>query len=60
MIEARNYDIVVVQKEIKRCVIVDLAVPGDVRVEKKGKERIEKYGNLCRELGGTNLKLLAP
>ena len=60
LIEAIKCDIGVVQKEINRCMIVDITVPGDVTVDRKGKEKIEKYGNLCRELGGTNLKLLAP
>ena len=41
MIEARESDIVLVKKETKECMIVDMAVPGDVRVEKKINEKIE-------------------
>ena len=60
MIEAIKSDIVVVQKEINRCMIVNITVPGDVTVERKGKEKIEKYGNLCKKLGRANPKLHEP
>ena len=51
VIEARRPDIVLVKKETKECVVIDIAVPGDVRVERKEDEKIEKYRDLCRELG---------
>ena len=50
MIEARRPDIVLVNKESKECFVIDIAVPGDVRVERKEDEKIEKYRDLCREL----------
>ena len=31
--------------------MIDIAVPGDVRVERKEDEKVEKYRDLCRELG---------
>ena len=37
-------------KETKECLIVDIAVPGDTRVNTKEDEKIEKYRDLCREL----------
>lgn len=51
VIEARRPDIVLVNKETKECVVIDIAVPGDVRVDRKEDEKIEKYRDLCRELG---------
>jgi hypothetical protein len=50
VIEARRPDIVLVRKESKECLVIDIAVPGDVRVERKEDEKIEKYRDLCREL----------
>ena len=35
VIEARRPDIVVVKKEMSECLLTDIAVPGDVRVERK-------------------------
>ena len=51
VIEARRPDIVVVKKETSECLLIDIAVPGDVRVERKEDEKVEKYRDLCRELG---------
>ena len=51
MIEARSPDIMVLNKETKECLIVNIAVPGDTRVTTKEDEKIEKYRELCRELG---------
>ena len=50
VIEARQPDIVVVKKEASECLLIDIAVPGDVRVEKKEDEKVEEYIDLCREL----------
>ena len=41
----------IVKNETKECLLIDIAVPGDVRVERKQDEKIEKYRDLCRELG---------
>ena len=51
VIEARRPDIMVLNKETKECLIVDIAVPGDTRITTKEDEKIEKYSELCRELG---------
>jgi hypothetical protein len=50
VIEARRPDIVLVKKETRECLVIDIAVPGDVRIEGKEDEKIDKYGDLCREL----------
>ena len=41
---------VVVDKKRRTCKIIDLAVPGDNRIEGKEKEKIEKYQDPRREL----------
>ena len=48
MIQTRRPDIVVKDKELDHTWIIDIAVPGDARVEDK--ERVEKYQDLAREL----------
>ena len=48
MIEARRPDIVVLHKKEKKCLIVDVAVPEDCRINEKGK--IDKYQDLRREV----------
>ena len=50
VIEPRRPDIMVLNKETKECLIVDIAVPGDTRVNTKEDEKIEKYRDRCREL----------
>ena len=50
VIQARRPDIVIVDKKSKVCQIVDIAVPGDCRVEIKEDEKIEKYQDLAREI----------
>ena len=50
VIQARRPDIVVKDKELDHTWIIDIAVPGDARVEDKEKEKIEKYQDLAREL----------
>ena len=51
IIEARRPDIVVIDKSEKTCIIIDIAVPGDKRIEEKEREKIEKYQELKREIG---------
>ena len=50
VIEARRLDLVVVDKKKRTCKIIDFAVPGDIRIEEKEKEKIEKYQDPRREL----------
>ena len=49
-IEARRPDIILVKKKVKECVIIDIAVPGDVRTKMKEEEKIDKYQDLAREI----------
>ena len=39
-----------VRKKKKECVIIDIAVPGDIRTQMKKDEKIEKYEDLRREI----------
>ena len=48
MIEAHRPDIVVLHKKEKKCLIVDVAVPGDCRINEK--EKIVKYQDLRRKV----------
>ena len=50
VIEHRRPDIVVVEKDNKTSVLIDIAVSGDTRVEEKEQEKVDKYQNLTREL----------
>ena len=50
VIEARTPDIVVVNKQERKCAIVDTAVPGDKRIGEKENEKAEKYQELKREI----------
>ena len=50
VIEARRPDIVVLDKEMDHTWVIDIAVPGDGRVEEKEKEKREKYQDLAREI----------
>ncbi|XP_019857837.1 PREDICTED: uncharacterized protein LOC109586107 [Amphimedon queenslandica] len=50
MVEHCKPDIVVVMKREKRCMIVDVAVPGNTRVEGKEDEKVEKYQELRQEI----------
>ena len=50
LIEARRPDIVVVVKGERKCIIIDVAVPGDSRISDKEKEKVEKYQDLKREV----------
>ena len=49
-IEARRPDILVVEKESKKALIIDIASPGDCNVGEKESEKIEKYQDLKREI----------
>ena len=50
VIEARRPDTAVVDKKERSCKTIDIAVPGDSRIEEKEKDKIEKYQDLGREL----------
>ena len=39
-----------VNKKDRKCYIIDVAVPGDVRIAEKETEKIEKYDELKREV----------
>ena len=49
-IEARRPDIVVVDKQRREVKIIDVAIPGDVRVCEKELEKIDKYKPLKDEI----------
>ena len=55
VIEAWRPDLVVVDKD-RSCKIIDFAVPGDIRIEEKEKDKTEKYQDLRRELQKIMLK----
>ena len=50
VIEARKTDIVLVVKETKECVTIDIVIPDDVRVERKEDKKIGRYLDLCRDV----------
>ena len=50
VIEARKPDIVLVVKETKECVTIDIVIPDDVRVERKEDKKIGRYLDLCRDV----------
>ena len=43
-------DIVVVNKNERSCAIIDIAIPGDIRVTAKEKEKTERHQELKREI----------
>ena len=49
-VKARKPDIVVVNKNERSRAIIDIAIPGDIRVSEKEKEKIEIYQELKREI----------
>ena len=51
VIEARRPDIILIDKKAQKGIIIDIAVPADVRVGVKERERLEKYQGLKREIG---------
>ena len=50
LIQARRPDLIVIDKKEQKGIIIDIAVPADVRVEEKEKEKVEKYQDLKREI----------
>ena len=50
VIEHRRPDIVVADKNNKRALLIDIAVPADARVEEKEQEKMARYQDLAREL----------
>ena len=50
LIEARRPDLIVIVKKEQMSIITDIAVPADIRVEEKEKEKVEKYQDLKREI----------
>ena len=50
MIEQRRPDIVVVEKDNKTTLLIDITVSGDTKVEEKEQENVDKYQNLAPEL----------
>ena len=51
VIEARRQDRSVIDKKERKGIIIDIAVPADVRVGEKEREKVGKYQNLKREIG---------
>ena len=49
-IKARKPDIVVVNKNERSWARIDIAIPGDIRVSEKEKEKIERYCELKRDI----------
>ena len=52
IIEARRPNIVLVDKNDRICTIIDIAVPADVRVAEKEREKMGKYQDLKGKLHG--------
>ena len=50
VIEHRRPDITVVEKDARKCFIVDVAIPGDHNIERKEFEKIDNYSELRVEL----------
>ena len=50
MIEARKSDIIVIDKKERKGIIIDIALPADVRVGEKEKEKVGKNQDLKREI----------
>ena len=51
VIEARRPDIIVIDKKERKGIIIDIAVPADVRVGEKEREKVGKHRDLKREIG---------
>ena len=49
-VEHNKPDIVVLDKTERKCMIIDVTCPFDIRVKDKEKEKIENYQDLKREL----------
>ena len=51
VIEARRPDIIFIDKKERKGIIINMAVPADVRVGEKEREKMEKYQDLKKEVG---------
>ena len=51
MIEARRPDIIVIDQKEQKGIIIDIAVPADVTLRGKEKEKEGKYRDLRRGIG---------
>ena len=50
LIEAKRPDLIVIDNKEQKGIIIDIAVPADVRVEEKEKENVHKYQDLKKEI----------
>ena len=50
LIDARQPDLIVIDKKEQKGIIIDIALPADVRVEEKEKEKVEKSQDLKKEI----------
>ena len=46
----RRLDLIVIDKKEQKGIIIDIAVPADLRIEEKEKEKVEKYQDLKKEI----------
>ena len=53
MIKARRLDIVIVDEKNNGTQVIDIAVPGDFRVQEKELEKVTKYQDLVKEVNRT-------
>ena len=51
MIEAKRPDIILIEKKEQKGIIINIAVPANVRVGKKEREKMEKYQDLKKKIG---------
>ena len=51
VMEARRPDIILIDKKEWKAIIIDIAVPADVRVGGKERENMKKYQDLKRDIG---------
>lgn len=49
-IEVRRINFIVIDKESRKCQIIDFAAPYDTQLDPKETEMIKKYQDLAREL----------
>ena len=50
VVEAKRTDLILVDKKVKSCIIIHVAIPGDCRIREKEIKKIEKSQNFKREL----------
>ena len=50
VIQHRRPDIVIVYKKERKCQLIDIAIPGERRVELKEHEKVDNYNKLKREV----------